>query len=366
MSREFISNRQGMTLMSMFIMGSTLIIGVGSDAKQDVWLAIILAALASIPLLAIYSRLLALYPEKNLYEIIGTLFGPIVGRFIALFFIWYSFHLGSLVMRNFQEFVRVVSFPETPEFVTTMLMGLLCIWVVKEGIEVLGRWSQLMFILLAVIIAIVVSLSMKDAVFDNLRPFAYNGLKPILKSSFSIVTFPLAETVVFLTAFSINKERNSSYKIYFSALVIGALIILIISVRNILVLGADLVESAYFPPYVAVSIINIGNFLQRMEVTVSVVFLFSGFIKISICLLSACKGIDSFFKLGGYRQIVAPVGLLSMVMSCFIYKNIMEMTVWAFKIYSYYALPFQVILPIFIWIAAELKLRKSVPESPVD
>lgn len=359
MAKEVISNRQGITLISMFIMGSTLILGVGADAGQDVWMAILIGFVFAVPAMAVYARILSLYPGKNLYDILITVFGPLYGRALSLLYIWYAFHLGVLVMRNFQEFVKIVSFPETPEFVTTMLMGLLCIWVAKEGLEVLGRWSQFMFILLVAIIAIVISLSMKDANFDNLRPVAYDGFKPILMSSFGVFSFPLAETVLFMGAFSMAKERNKPLRIYLSALLIGGSIILLVSVRNVLVLGADLIDSANFPPYVAVSIINIGDFLQRIEVTVSVVFLFSGFVKISVCLIAACKGIDSFFSLGGYRQIAAPVGLMLMVTSCFIYQSIMEMQEWAFRIYKYYTLPFQVILPLIIWIAAEVKIRKT-------
>jgi spore germination protein KB len=37
----------------------------------------------------------------------------------------------------------------------------------------------------------------------------------------------------------------------------------------------------------------------------------------------------------------------------------MEMQEWAFKVYRYYAFPFQVILPVMIWIFAEIKARKQ-------
>jgi spore germination protein KB len=32
---------------------------------------------------------------------------------------------------------------------------------------------------------------------------------------------------------------------------------------------------------------------------------------------------------------------------------------WANKIYKFYAFPFQVILPIIVWIAAEIKVKKT-------
>jgi spore germination protein KB len=327
--------------MVLFTMGSTLVLGVGPEAKQDAWFSIIIAVVFTIPVIAIYARILALYPEKNLYEILNTVFGSLFGRLIALFFIWYAFHLGTMVLRNFQEFIRVIAFPETPEFVPVMLMGILCIWVVKEGIEVLGRFSQLVIIILASIIITVTILSMKDADFDNLRPFLYNGIRPVIDGAFSIFSFPFAETVLFMAVFNFMKKRNNSYIVYYCALAIGAILILLSNVRNLLVLGADIIDQVYFPSYTAVSLINIGEFLQRIEVTVAVVLLFGGFVKISVCLLAAVRGVDYLFKIGNYRQIVAPVGLLMMITSCFIYQNIMEMQEFAVKVYKYYAFPFQ-------------------------
>lgn len=340
-------------------MGSTLILGVGSDAKQDAWLAVITGIAFAIPILAVYARILALFPGKNLYQLLDYIFGKVFGRIIALCFIWYAFHLGSMVLRNFQEFIKVVSFPETPEFVPIMLMGILCIWVAKEGIEVLGRFSQLIIIILALIILAVVALGTKDVNFDNLRPFLYNGVKPVINGAFNTFSYPFAETVLFMAVFNFSKERNHPFKVYYYALALGSFFVLLITIRNILILGADFIDQVYFPSYAAVSLVNIGDFLQRIEVTVSVVLLFAGFVKISICLLAAGRGVDYLFKAGNYRQLVAPVGLLMMVTSCFIYQNIMEMMKFAFKVYRYYAFPFQVILPVIIWIGAEIKARKA-------
>lgn len=358
MQKEIISNRQGISIMVLFILGSTLVLGSGSEAKQDSWLAIILATIFAVLIMTIYSRILSLFPSKDLYEILYLIFGRVLGKIFSLLFIWYSFHLGALVLRNFQEFIRVVSFPETPPFVSVFFMGILSIWVVKEGIEVLGRFSQLIIVFLAFIIIVSPLLSMKEASFNNLRPFLYNGIKPIFSAAFSAFSFPFAETVLFLIVFNLDKKTNNSYKIYYYALTLSGFSILLITLRNVIVLGVDFIDYLYFPSYSAVSLTNIGNFLQRIEVIVSVVFLFSGFVKISVCLLAVCKGVNNFFELGNYRLITTPVGFLMMITSCFLYQSIMEMQEWAFNVYKYYAFPFQVILPIIIWIAAEIKVKQ--------
>ncbi|HEX3027852.1 MAG TPA: spore gernimation protein, partial [Clostridia bacterium] len=95
-----------------------------------------------------------------------------------------------------------------------------------------------------------------------------------------------------------------------------------------------------------------------IEVTVSIAFVFDVLIKSSICLLVACKGIGKIFNLYDYRSIVIQTGLLMVYFSFTVYSNIMEMKFWAFKVYQYYAFPMQVVLPLIIWILAEIKVKK--------
>lgn len=359
MEKEIITNKQAICIMSMFIMGSSLVLGAGTEAKQDVWIAILFGIAIAVPVLMVYARILALFPEKDLFQILQIIFGKILGKIIAMLFIWYAFHLGALVTRNFTEFIKLAAMPETPEIVPTLLLGLLCIWGVKEGIEVLGRWSQFVLPLLLGIIFVVAILSMTLADFDNIRPVMYKNLEPIMSSVFSTFTFPLAETVVFMMVGNVVKQEKSNYKIYMISLLLGGGIVLLVSVRNVLVMGASFISSTYFPSYAAVSLINIGDFLQRIEIMVSVVFIFAGFIKICICLLASSKGIANLFNIKEYRLIVAPIGLLMLSLSYIIYDNIMEMNDWAFKIYKFYALPFQVFLPLLIWVVAEIKVKKG-------
>ncbi len=357
MSKEIISDKQGITMMAMFIMGSTLILGAGGEAKQDVWIAILLAIAFAIPALFVYSRLLSLYPGKDLFDILEIIFGKIISKFIQILFIWYAFHLGALVIRNFTEFIRIVAMPETPPFITNIFLGIVCILAIKDGIEVLGRVTTFILPILITIILFVVLLSTSDIQLSNLKPVLYDGFKPVLKGAFSTFSFPLAETVVFTMVYSSLKSKGSSYKVYYLGLLIGSLLMVIVSVRNLLVLGPETASILYFPSYSAVSVVNIGEILQRIEVTVAVVFLFAGFTKVSICMYAATNGIVKTFNLGDYRNMVAPVGLLMVLLTRIIYENAMEMVEWAKYVYPYYAIPFQIILPIVILIVAEVRIR---------
>lgn len=357
MKKELISNKQGIAAIVMFILGSTMVLGTGSEAKQDSWIAVIIATVMAFPIVLVYSRVLNLFPGKNLYDIVEIIFGKFLGKVITVIYVWYSIHLGGLVFRNFAEYIQIVSLPETPQFVLTMLLGILCIYIVKSGIEVIGRWSILMAVMLILILMLINILSIPIMNFSVLKPVLYNGFTPVLKSATTIFAFPFGETVLFMTVLGSLQSKGNTYKVYNISLLIGVGIILLATIRNITSLGIETSMLLYFPVHGAVSLIDIGDFLQRVEVFISVVYLIAGVTKIGICLYSACTGFAKLFNLKDYKKIAAPAALISMNISCIIYRNTMEMFYWATTIYKYYAFPFQVIIPLVIWITAEIKIR---------
>jgi spore germination protein KB len=357
MGKEHITQKQAIVVMIIFTLGSTLVLGAGGAAKNDIWLAILIAMLMAVPMLLIYSRILTIYPDKSLFEVMELVFGKVFGKILTLPFIWFALHLGCLVIRNFTEFIVIVSLPSTPQNIIAIFMTVLCIWAVRAGIEVIGRWTAIMLPILIAVILAVTFLFAPILDFGNLKPVLYEGIKPVLDSAFSVFAFPFTETVLFLTLLNKLRPKSNPYKVYFWNLLIGGSIILMVSVRTLLSLGVANISILYFPSYASVRLINIGDFLERIEVSVAMIFLFAGFIKISVCLYAASTGLASFLNYENYRRIVAPVGLLMMILSIIIYSNTSEMFEWANNIYKYYALPFEVFLPIIILILAEVKTR---------
>lgn len=359
MQKEQITDKEAICILIIFIFGSSLIVGTGGKAENDAWISSIVGIIMFLPMLLIYSRILSLFRGKDLFDILNILFGKIFGKIISFIYILYAFHLGALVLRNYGEFMNVVAMPETPMLVQILSIGAVCIVGVKLGIEVIARTTAYFIPLLFLILAVVQVLAISQLHLNYLKPFLGNGLMPILKGGFSTFSFPFAETVLFLGIFNSLKNKKSNLKVYFYGVLISGIVIVAITARNISILG-NMVGNTYFSSYQAVSMINIGRFIQRMEVSVSVIFIFGVFIKSSVCLMVVCKGIEKVFNLKEYRSIVIQTGLLMIYFAFIVYDNIMDMSYWAFNVYAYYAFPMQVILPIIIWIAGEIKVRRSI------
>jgi spore germination protein KB len=363
MSKEIIPAGQSISIAVLFISGSSLFMGTSGQSGNSSWIAIIFAISLAVPLMLIYARLHVLFPGKDLYDMLIAVFGAVFGRVFSCLYIWYALHLGALVLRNFGEFSKTVALTSTPMIAPMLMIGLLCIWVVNAGMEVLGRSAKFLLLFSFIVIVLIQLLSVPKFEYHHMKPLLDSGWGPVFADTAGSFTFPFAEIVIFLGAFNVLPAKGSATRVLVSGSLIAGIIIIFVTLRNLLVLGPDILSSLYFPSYVAVSRINIGDFLTRIEGSAAIVFVTALFIKVSLCLYVTCNGVSKVFKLKSYRSVVLQMGLIMVYLSDFIYKDIMEMQYFAYHIYKVYALPFQVVIPVMLWIAAEVLSRRKSSKS---
>lgn len=358
MKNEIISERQGITLITMFIIGSSFLLGSGGQAKQDGWISIIVAFSWAIILFLMFSRILSLYPGKDLFDITEIVMGKSIGRITNILMIWFAFHLGSLVLRNLSEFTNALVLPDTPIIIPMFFFTILLIWSIKSGIEVLGRWSEFfIWIVFTIFISIsLLSISLIDV--NNLKPILNGGMSPILIGAFSTFTFPFAESVIFIMVFSnISKIKNYK-KTFMVGLLLGGSLIFFVTLRNILVLGGETISRTYFPSSMVISLIHLGEAIQRLETSVIIEFLVCVFVKVSICIFAVCNGIAKVLRFEDYKFVATPVAFLMLSFSLFVFNSTIEMESWASDIFPYYSFIFSVIIPLVVFILGEIKYRK--------
>lgn len=359
MNKEFISVKQGIFMIIMFIIGSSSLMVTGLEAKRDIWLAILLASVIGTIIMLMYARILSALPGKDFYEILEFFFGKILSKIFIIIVAWFIFDLGAIVLRNFSQFIVTVGLTETPIIVPMVGMTITCAIAVKLGIEVLARWTELFITLLFVFIFISFILLLKYFNVNNLRPAFFDGFPPIFKGAFGVVTFPFCETIAFLLVFPAFKKNASPYKIFPLGLLSGGGIILLISLADVMVIGVDAASSLYYPTYATLSRINFGEFFQRVEVIAALVFVISVFFKISILLMGACKGIARVLGFKDHRFTVVPLAALMVNQSYLSFYNMNEYHQWVFKVWPYYSSVFEIGIPLIILIIIEIKLRRK-------
>lgn len=358
MNKEVISDKQGISIIILYMSGTSSILVFGIIAKQDIWLATIISILMALFTACIFGRLHYIFPGKNLFDIFESCCGKIIGRGITVLYIWFAIHEGTLVGMNIYQFITDTILSETPNIAVFILLLLICTYFVKKGIEVIGRWAELMFIPTVVFVTIIALLLIPNMKINNIRPVLKDGIMPALKGAFVIFSFPFGEIVTFSMVFSIFRTKKSPYRIYIIGLLIGGVIVFITSLTTVLVIGVNSASEAYYPVYKAFTRIKIAGFIQNFEVIGASSFIVGGFLKVSIYILAVSKGISNLFNLKDYRFIVIPIVVQMLNMSYFLHYSRIEYNKWNFEIFPYYAFPFEMIIPVIIWFVAEIRFNR--------
>ena len=248
--------------------------------------------------------------------------------------------------------------PETPQLPLMILMLVATTYLVISGTQTLGRCAIIALPLILLVVFFTFTLSINHMDIENFLPIMEHSAKDILTCSFELFAFPFAETVLFLSLTNSIRKTENPYKIYLLGIILGAIVLEIIIFRNLTVMGSITMERAYFPSYEEARIISMGKVLERIEGSISYNFVLAGIIKITVCLFASAKGIASLFNIENYKHVLFPTSLLVLAFASTVYGNVIEL-IYFIKIYPYYTFSFQVIIPIIIWLTAEIKKRKK-------
>jgi spore germination protein KB len=351
-----VSSIQMFMLLIGFLYGSTVILNSALGAKNDAWLAILLGGAGGALLMGVYVAIALLNSSRTLVEILRDRFGKSVGNAVSILYIWYFIHLASLVFRNFGEFIATVTFPETPMVVVVGIFAIILVYAVNSGVEVIGRLSELLVPVLPVVVLIICLSLITTHDFTAFLPMLENGMAPVLNAAFGFIAFPFGETVAFLMLFPHLNKKGSLKKIAALSVLFMVALSLLLFFMDITVLGSDLMQQATFVPHLTALLIPGMN----VEPLVDINLLIGGGVKISVCIYAAARALSQVAGIGDYRKLTTAITTFCVVLSIWVYGNVLEMFSWAEKVWSYYSIPFQMVIPLLLLF---LSLRKRAAPS---
>ncbi|TCS83604.1 GerAB/ArcD/ProY family transporter [Tepidibacillus fermentans] len=338
-------------LVISFTVGSAVLMipsTVVAKAKQDGWLSILSATILAIGFISIMVTLAKQYPKQTLIEIMETLLGKPIGKVIGLLYAWFFLHLSALVMRNATDFSTTAIMPETPPITFALMAGILIYMVTVQGIEGIGRSNELFTPFMVSGIWFTLFLLFPLIETKRIFPLFAEGIKPILKGAMPVLGFPFAELVVFLMIFPFVNNQKHLKNVWISGVVIGGLTLTLITLGAILVLDVPLTEMAIFPTLKMARLIKIGDFLTRLEAMISLSYLLTLYIKMTLSFYAGVLAFAQVFNLTDYRIIVLPLLIIVISLSIILNKNIIEVSEFATTTWTPYALLFGFMIPLLL------------------
>jgi spore germination protein KB len=349
-----ISRFQLVILMIGFIWGTSIIISPAGTAGHDGWIANSIGVIEALIFAWAFCSLANHFKDKTIIEINDMVYGRILGKIISLLFIWYLFHLSALVLGVFSRFFNTEIYVATPKSVLLIVFMAVCASTVGRGIEVMARCSILLVAFVSLIIINDLFLGIPTMDIKNLLPILDVPMGKLLWAAHSAATLPFGETIAFMMIFTFLNSQKGRYAPTATAILIGGVTLSMLIARNSLVLGPMAAVYEY-QSYIAVQMIDLGDFLSRLEVVVAVFFIFSGFIKMLVILYATVLGLAQLLNLRSYRPIIIPVSILMVIFALTNTTSSIELYEFAEKQFPIYIMPWQLGIPLITLIVAKLR-----------
>jgi spore germination protein (amino acid permease) len=357
MSKGKISIRQ--TFLLFLVLASSPIIRYATGysslkAGQAAWLAPLPAVITLFIMLYILNSLFIKHSEKSIMEVIYAVFGVWVGKIIVfLYFLW-SLLLIALYLRYDVERLVGSTYPSIPiEFfiITTLLV---IAYVLPKGINILGRMSEILFLVIMFAFFILLICMIPNIRMDSVFPVSTKEVLPILHGS--MVTTAIG-TYIFLMFFmgEFINDKAKILKTGISTVVFYILLSAIIIFEVIGTLTSSVVQRIPFAFLVAVKQISILDTIEKIESIVVGVFIFSDFILLSVLIFVSLNIIKSLAKLNETKHLLNLFLVLVYFLSMGITINRFDLENFSVYFLIYINLTFGLIIPIILFIVGKIR-----------
>lgn len=368
MEEAKINASQLFVLIVLFEMGSAILFGLGSSAKQDAWITILLGLAFGLLLFLIYYRLYVFYPDLPLTSYLQEILGKWLGRMIGVVYSIYFMYIATRVLRDFGDLLTSTIYTNTPLFVVNTLMILTITYAIHKGIEVIARVGQLYFAVIYFLAIIGMLLIVFSGLIhlENLRPFLENGWKAIFRTTIrETITFPFGEMIVFTMLLPFLNEKKKAKLVCLGGMILAGINITLTTIINIASLGVDSFTQSTFPLLSTISKIQIAEFIERLDVFFMLYLVIGGFFKVTIFYYTAVLGAADIFQFKNQRKLVFPIGFIILIASLTIASNFSEHLLEGLKFVPYYIQwPIQIIIPSILLIIAYIKKKTKQISSP--
>lgn len=325
-------------------------------ANQDIWLSSLLflplQLLLALPIYLLWKR----FPNQSIIQYSQRIAGRF-GKLIGFLFIWYLLQNTAISLAQFSLLFTSVIMPETPCLFFDLTLVFTCSYALRKGLEVIGRLSEFLTPIILISITLVFILLVKDMNFKQLTPVMEKGIFPIFQGGL-IYTAGTVEVLglAMLLPYLNNSQNVKKVFVYSFALV--SLFTIIISLPILTIFGLEERRTLTFPFYEVIRLVNVANFIERVESVHMAIWILGIFLKISFQYYLIVLGLSQLLNLKDLKPLVLPIGSITIPLSHLMAPSLVELQAFtSYEIFFFYSHFFLFLLPTLLLLTAIIRKK---------
>ncbi|MBR5519881.1 MAG: GerAB/ArcD/ProY family transporter [Clostridia bacterium] len=353
-----INGKQVRSMAFLVTLGGIFAIGGTKDAGEESYLAVFAALAVTALLCMLYEALLQQSGADGVFTLCKRCLGQIGGKLVIALWGLYAAVLGMMLCGNLLNFIHTVLLPNTGTVTVGCAVAFTVAVAVKCGMGALARTSRpLMF----AIFGIVGVTALLSAIYVDYRnfplPILQNGLAAVLEGAWSLTCTPFGDLILLLPLLPGRTVGKRGNRELWQGAAMTAALLAVIFLRNVLALGSETYEMLFFKSFVAVRLISVGVFFQRIEILVSVIYLVCDVFKLAVCVHCLTKCVGAITERTDETVLAAPLSLFVVGLAAAFVRN-ERYVVQFLQMAKVLAAPFFIGLPLLTYVAIRLSSRR--------
>lgn len=361
---ERLSTHQFTILGSSVLLGTTFFpvaYQVTSVAGRDGWMAILPGLSLGIPWGLMLLSLIPKYPNKNLVQISEKVLGKWMGKGFGLLYIFVTSYFGGLLLSQEVDVFTSTILPLMSHSVLALAGFALVFYLFYSGIEVLGRFSEVVFPLIALSLLMIAIFSIPRFEQGEIYPILADGIRPVISASTKIISIPM-EYILFLAGllpFLSNhpKDLKQMRKGIWRTILIVSFLLFVTVLVQIMTFGPYETVRMTYGLLVLGKMIEVSRTIAGVESLFILIWLGALAIKICAFFFAGVWGIQSVFGLKNQKRsfLLAGVYLANPI---FVSRGT-DLVVEIDKVGQYFILPLALIWVGVVWGVDKWKHRSK-------
>lgn len=349
-------------LVVIFTIGSSIIVatsGLAQEAGRDAWIAVIVGVVISLSFVKVYMAIYRLYPGLTLVEVNALVFGKWIGTLISAVYFIYFLLLSSLLVREIGDFLTTYFLVNTPIQAIHIIYLLIVVWGIRIGLEALTRAAEIFFPWLILLFFMLIVCLLPNMQLERILPVFDGGIKPIIRAVIPFLGLPFLELVTFLMVLPTIIQREQTAKAMYQGMVTGGMMLFLLVITTLLVNGPLLASGATYPSYTLTRQINIGHFLERIEVFIAILWFVSIFFKTSIGYYALTVSLAQMLGLKESRHLTIALAPLVIACSILLTPNLPHFREFIGKAWTPFSATVGLLIPLLLLGLSKLRFHQE-------
>ncbi len=318
---------------------------IANYANEDLWISTLISLaldfLTLIPIVFVCKK-----TDKTFFEIIEDVFGKNGAKIIAFLYFIYFMSKAILPLNEQKDYVEFTLYTLTPNVFYYMPLFLLAFYMCFKRIRVLGRLSDILWMITLNGFLTLIALSLSNADFSAILPIGANGLKNIARGT--LTSFNWFGDSVFIMLFigKFKWEKGSALKIFLS-FALGAFMVL-----TFMIIFYAIFTSIAFRQRFALTEISkyttVINNLGRFDYIGIFMILFSNMFAICLPIYFSSKLLDYIFSIKTKWLSPAIVVATHIIITLCFYEFFVSIEFFMTNYFAFYFILIGNIVPIII------------------